>query len=364
MAVFPVEHSEGDSSEFDAKIPKGAIWRERELLDFYVKARLWQLLKPWLPLPSQVYVLVATVSGWIYLAGAALVGKTLGRSRGEALVIVLALVGIGNIVLFFGYVESYSLVTAASLFVLWVCWQYAQGRVSFKAVGALATLAPLFHGSALWWGPMVVAAWLLRARQEPVGVRLRFALAELAGGVSVGVAMLLVLGSIMLIDGYDLERLNEGIEEMGGADSRTLMPLFTTVSRFEHYAFFSWPHLGAVIQEQLLTAPLAILTIMIVVVAAWAGVWRLLREVPALIALTVGAAGMLFYSASWNPDLGPRKDWDLLSLPALPLTLLAIYLLLRLPAGRARRLALAAYLSVSLVHAAAWVWVHVAGMGY
>src|SRR5439155_18723961 len=40
LAVFPVQHSEGDSSEFDAKIPKGAIWRERELLDFYTKARL------------------------------------------------------------------------------------------------------------------------------------------------------------------------------------------------------------------------------------------------------------------------------------------------------------------------------------
>jgi len=32
---------------------------------------------------------------------------------------------------------------------------------------------------------------------------------------------------------------------------------------------------------------------------------------------------MFFYSISWNPDLGPRNDWDLLSLPALPLSLLA-----------------------------------------
>src|SRR5438128_9466489 len=108
------------------------------------------------------------------MAGTVLVGKTLGRTRGEMLVIMLALVSIGNIVLFFGYVESYPLVTVASLFVLWVCWQYAQGLVSFKAVGALATLAPLLHGSALWWGPMVVAAWLLRAWQAPRNVRWRY----------------------------------------------------------------------------------------------------------------------------------------------------------------------------------------------
>ena len=43
--------------------------------------------------------------------------------------------------------------------------------------------------------------------------------------------------------------------------------------------------------------------------------------------------------------LGPRNDWDLLALSALPLTLLAAYLLLHLPDSRPRRMALAAYLS-------------------
>jgi hypothetical protein len=73
---------------------------------------------------------------------------------------------------------------------------------------------------------------------------------------------------------------------------------------------------------------------------------------------------MFFYSITWNPDLGPRNDWDLLALPALPLTLLAIYLLLQLPPGKPRRLALSAYLSVSGVHAAAWVLLHVLGIRY
>ena len=73
---------------------------------------------------------------------------------------------------------------------------------------------------------------------------------------------------------------------------------------------------------------------------------------------------MFFYSISWNPDLGPRNDWDLLALSALPLTMLAAYLLLHLPPSRARRLALVAYLSVSAVHAAAWVLLHVLGITY
>src|SRR5439155_7006344 len=121
FTLFPVQYSEGDSHEFDEKIPKGAIWRERELLDFYLKARLWRRLERWFPLPSQLYAAVATLAGGVYLAGAWLLGRALGRTRGEAWVIVAGLATIGNILLYFGYIESYALVQVASVFVLWAC---------------------------------------------------------------------------------------------------------------------------------------------------------------------------------------------------------------------------------------------------
>lgn len=364
FSLFPVQYAEGDSSEFDRKIPAGAIWRERELLDFYLKARLWRLLRGWLPRPSQVYVLVSFVSGAVYTAGAMLLGRTLGRSRGEALAIAASLLAVGNVLLFFGYVESYALVNVTSLFVLWACWQYTRGRVSFGTVGALATLAPLLHGSALWWGPMVVAAWLLRAQQLPPEACWRQARRELWEGVGVGLAMMLVMVSVAVADGYDYERLQTGLGEMGGLDGRTLLPLFTPVSPYERYVFFSWPHLGAIVQEQLLTAPMASVTLLILLVMAWPGIKQLARATPSLVTLAVGAASIFFYTAAWNPDLGPRNDWDLLSLAALPLTVLAVYLLTRLPYGRARRIALTSYISVSAVHAAGWVVLHVAGIKY
>jgi hypothetical protein len=109
---------------------------------------------------------------------------------------------------------------------------------------------------------------------------------------------------------------------------------------------------------------MALLTILAVAALAWRGTKRLVSAVAPSAVLTVGAAGVFFYSISWNPDLGPRDDWDLLSLPAIPLTLVAVYLLTRLPYGRPRRLALTAYLGVSGVHAAAWVLVHVLGIRY
>ena len=142
------------------------------------------------------------------------------------------------------------------------------------------------------------------------------------------------------------------------------MPLFQISTRFEHYTFFSWAHLGAVINEQLLTAPLAILTLVIISALAWKGVRKVAGGVPGMVALAVGSISIFFYSITWNPDLGPRDDWDLLGLPALPLTLLAAYLLLRIPDSKAKRIAMTAYLSVSAVHTGGWLLLHVLGITY
>ena len=362
FSLLPVRFAEGDSVEFDKKILAGDVWRERELLDFYLKAKLWPLLRGIWALPSQLYAAVATLAGGVYLGGAWLLGGALGRNGRERWVIIAALCALGNILLFFGYVESYSLVAVGGLFVLWACWQYTQGRVGFGTVGALATVTPMFHGSAIWWGPMALAAWLVRTVRHPAADRRRLALAEGWEGVSVGLALLGCLAFVMLADGYDLDRLRAGLASLGGGDGLTMMHPFTANQGAEHYALFSWANLGAVVQEQLLTAPLALLTIGLMLALAGPGVRRLARAVPAYGVLAVGAAGMLFYSLTWNPDIGPRNDWDLLSQPAPALTLLAIYGLLHLPAGRARRLALTAYLSVSAVHAAAWVAWHALGI--
>lgn len=364
FSLFPVQYSEGDSEEFDRKIPIGAIWRERELLDFYLKSKLWLLLRGWLPKPSQVYAVVASLSGAVYVAGAWLLGRILGRTRAEGWVVVFSLVFLGNILLFFGYVESYNLVQVTSLFVIWACWQYTRGSLPFGTAAAFATLAPLFHGSALWWGPMVIGALVLRARQLPHDTRWKVAGADLLQGVGVGLAIVLLMGSIMLIDGYDYERLQTGLSEMGGLDGRTMLPLFEAQSPYERYTFLSLPHVGAIIQEQLLTAPMALPTILAVLALAWRGTRRLVGTVAPFAVLLVGATSAFFYSISWNPDLGPRDDWDLLSLPAIPLTLVAVYLLTRLPYGRPQRLALTAYLAVSGVHTSAWVLLHVLGIRY
>jgi hypothetical protein len=367
----PAMYSEGDSALFDRLIIKnnGAIWQEPELLDFFLKVKLYYLLSFVLSVPTQAFQIMAVVAGGIYLAGANVLGKVIGRTRTEALIFVAALISIGNVLFFFRYIENYALVSAVSLFVLWGCWQYVEGRMPFTTVCLIAAVAALVHGAGFWWGPMVLAAWFVRARKQPAASRWSWAGLELGKGTLTSIAVLVLVLGIIILDGYSFARLNTkvlepGVGIVGGNDTHIFVPFFSTETIAENYTYFSWSHLGAIIQEQVLTAPLALVTILSVLAFAWRDTLALFKTKPALIVLAVGTFSALLYSISWNPDLGPRDDWDLLALSAIPLTLLAVYLLLHLRRGTARRLALASYLSVSAVHTCAWVLLHILNIHY
>jgi len=73
----------------------------------------------------------------------------------------------------------------------------------------------------------------------------------------------------------------------------------------------------------------------------------------------VAALSTFIFSITWNPDLGASNDWDLLSLPGIPLSLLAGGLLaLRWPReveGRPRPYTTTlAYCGSVLLAVAAW----------
>ena len=169
---------------------------------------------------------------------------------------------------------------------------------------------------------------------------------------------------IIVLDGYTFAQFQDKIDELGGKGSGMFMPLFPYPGMPEPYAFFSWSHLGSIIQQQLLIAPMALLTIAIVLATSWNTIRSLTLRQPAIIILAMGSITLFLYSILWNPDLGSRNDWDLLALPAIPLTLLALYLLLQLPNGKPKRLAITAYLALSCIHTLGWLLLHTLALSY
>jgi hypothetical protein len=361
--VFPAAYSEGDSSLFNRLSPQRLIL-EPEPLDYYLKVKLFNLLSPILTLRTDAFQIMAVVAGFFYILLSFLLSSQLGRTRSEVLVMFGGLLSIANVLIFFRYIETYALVTAASLLLIWACIRFADGKIRLTTVAAIAMITALLHGLGYFWLPMIAAAWLLHTQRSPDLHRWRNALKEAFSATLVALGIFVTFVIIIVLDGYTLAQFQGKIGDLVSKGNGMFIPLFPYLGMAEPYAFFSWSHLGSIVQEHLLTAPLAFFTISVVLITSWRNASKFVRHDNAAIILIVGSMSLFLYSLFWNPDLGSRNDWDLLALPAIPFTLLALYLLLQLPDGKPKRLAITAYLVLTIVHTLGWLLLHFQHIGY
>jgi hypothetical protein len=108
-----------------------------------------------------------------------------------------------------------------------------------------------------------------------------------------------------------------------------------------------------VANQQVLIAPLGWPLVLALLAARRpAGLWR----DPRFAFLLLAAATTTTFTVLWNPDLGARQDWDLLSIGALPTMALAAFLLVALvPRGPDRRYCGLALLAFQVFHTGLWV---------
>ena len=114
------------------------------------------------------------------------------------------------------------------------------------------------------------------------------------------------------------------------------------------------------LNEQVLVAPFSFA---LVAAALFTRRGRAVLRTPGGLFLALAAAGYLLFTIVWNPDYGGRRDWDLFAPAALPLTLLAGYLLMGIDRGdraetgisRLGEIVLIAA-GVSLIFTLAWVY--------
>jgi len=245
----------------------------------------------------------------------------------------------GNLLLFAGYVESYTLDTLGLVWFLLACLLYLRGSAPAAIPAFVLAVTMWLHPQTAFLLPALLAAPLLK--QESWAARVKEAGVMLATALSVS----MVVAAIFLIEGYSWERWQIARSELGGVDPGTFKPLFQTSGPHEYYPIFSLAHLGAIIQEQLRLAPLALIICLAVLVSRR---WMVSKQpaatgststpaVPprgAITVVAVAAISTFFFSITWNPDLGASSDWDLLSLCGIPLSLLAGGLLVRVWPGR------------------------------
>ncbi|MDA0333902.1 MAG: tetratricopeptide repeat protein [bacterium] len=272
-------------------------------------------------------------SGVLYVALVPLVACDLTPSvRGRALLVGLLLTQ-GYLQLFFGYAETYPAVLPLLLLYLWVgCRALQEGRVLWPVV--LMGVLPTCHLLTLvLWPSLGYVAWWRATRDG--GSRL-FAVAQaLLPAAGITVCALLLLDRVPWSAPAD-------------AVAHHYLPLIVSQPTTALvYGLLSWDHLLNVLNVLVLAAPVPALLLPWLINDRHTVERRTRFLLLAFVAMQ-GAVVVI------NPGIGAMRDWDMLALPTLPLTLwVGVRLLQAGPALTGR--GISSLLLAGGIHLALWV---------
>ncbi|MFH1277313.1 MAG: tetratricopeptide repeat protein [Candidatus Eisenbacteria bacterium] len=245
--------------------------------------------------PFQTTSVLAGV-GVVLLARA--IAKELSEEARARALIFASIAGSGAILLFFGYVEHYSLMQAALLLYLYLSVRYLRGKGSIALPTIALAVAVALHLSAI----VIAPSWLLLLVRGNMSMSRRRLLTTAIP------ATLIAAGGVLLLGAY-MERYYRGFH--------LILPL---LNRGDHsYPILSVHHLAFVLNEMLLLLGGVLLLPFL------GGKSREREggeEGDAPIGRFLGGAALLgiLYLLLFDPEIGAR-DWDLMALPAFPLAL-------------------------------------------
>ena len=265
-----------------------------EPLDFFIHLKVYEIGSTLAGFePKDAYETVSCAAGLLYVVCLWKISCLLGRRREEQMSLFLFLITLGSLQLFFGYGESYTLVSLAS------CWYVLAALRSLRGGGvawsALAlTLSVGLHAMAL----CLVPSFLFLVLQKHRSARIDFLLSKRVRQIAVPV----VLAAAWVLYGEFYPNS---------------LPLFADVEKGT-YGLLSPGHLLFLLNAALLVSPFGLI---------WAGVFsRSRRETDADVRfLRWSALGPLVLMFVHDAYLGGR-DWDLMSFPGLFCAALGVFL--------------------------------------
>lgn len=218
------------------------------------------------------------------------------ESRGRALIFA-SVAGSGAILLFFGYVEHYSLMQAALLLYLYLSIRFLRGKGSIAPPTVALAITLALHLSAV----VIAPSWLLLLLRGETG-RKRM--------MTIGAIAALLAGAGVLLLGAYMDRYYRGFH--------LILPLLRPGDH--SYPILSLPHLRFIGNELLLLLGGALLFPFLGGGKREGGEGE--NGGDAAVGRFLGGAALLglLYLLLFDPEIGAR-DWDLMALPAFPVTL-------------------------------------------
>ncbi len=295
----------GDGYLRAGELKLGSLFSITEPLDFYLHLLFFKLVGVD---GYTTYAIMSCVAGGLYIFLILLLSDLWGKDGKEKLFIFSILATVGAVQLFFGYIESYSLMFAALTGYVLFSLRYLKGKSGFLWPCIFLLLAGGFHLSALFVLPSLF--YLALAKLPEPGR---------SKAPSVRFANIVILLCLTSVIGLGLYLLRTYSSE--GTIGSFLIHPFGTGEGF--YSFFSLAHLLDFLNHQLLISPVSL----ILWTAVLALFWRLtgFRESASKFLGWLMACSFAF-ALLVDPKLGYARDWDLFAFTGLGVSLLGIYL--------------------------------------
>ena len=280
----------GDGALRSNEVVDGRWLHPTEFLDFLLHSLLYQYVFAPLGLKATlVYRVVSACSGLVFVVGIFCLARFLSKS--QLIPIAAALLASGTVVLFFGYVESYSIVAALVPWLLLAGLRsFSDGRGKLIYFGLYLIASATHLAAAVIFLPSSIAVALVGRKTTPSELH----------RINRPMLFLLVAGTCgAYVAGW------LGIDIV----HRNLVPLIP--SNQQELSIFAGHHLIGVFNWLTLCALPGLLPVLI---SSFRKVWSdpQPKVIYILWVLLPAAVFLIFF----NPILGPARDWDLFSVPA------------------------------------------------
>ena len=273
---------------------------------------------------ARSYALVSAIAG-VAAVGALIAYCARLTPRLEGRILAFALfVTSGFFALFFGHVENYTLVMLGLIVFLLIADMVLAGRVPLFWAAFTLSLSLCLHALAGFFLPSLAWLWIELRAQGRGGLR---DLVMAGVGLAIPVVATFALSA----------SLGVGPEQVGNTHAAALkfIPLLDRDYANFQYSFLAPGHIAAVLNQLTLTALPGLLAILVAMWQHVAGArGDALLDARGRFLVAFAACGQ-FLALTWNPDLGPYRDWDLFAVVGLGYAALGSCLVSRVP-GAAR----------------------------
>ena len=298
---------------------------------------------------EDTYRLLSYLAGACYLSVSFPVSRLLAPAHQERLIVLSFLMTPGFVLIFCGYVEIYPLLFPGMLLYLLCGFHYLRGNLPlWVCSGVLALLAASHLFLVVLLPSLGTLAFMRLCAWEHLPAADRSTLRSMRGEkwhILGGLALFPLLWfAILAGTGFDV------VEYATNLRGNHLLPFWSEPDFFQAYSLLAPAHWLDFINQQLLVAPAVVL----VLAGSRGGPGRTWKADQLFLA----SAGIfpLLFTFLVNPEIGFFRDWDVLSLSALPLVLwAALALIERAPSSTWLSVAGLLICGVTALHTATWL---------